>query len=104
MLRHIAERKLNFPANIDCLLCEQEVAADDVSAADAVLAAFTQRTELLAEAKDLEAKLETDKTDTTQKRMEAVYTELDAIGAAAAEGKARRILAVRHHGHTRAAP
>jgi ATP-binding cassette subfamily F protein 1 len=32
LLRHIAERKINYPSNIDSLLCEQEVEASDMGA------------------------------------------------------------------------
>ena len=53
LLNHIAERKLAIPPNIDVLLCEQEVTADDTSAIDAVLKADTKRLRLLEE----EAKL-----------------------------------------------
>ncbi|KAL7986318.1 hypothetical protein Chor_011484 [Crotalus horridus] len=57
LLKHIANRALSIPPNIDVLLCEQEVIADETPA------------------------------------VQAVYEELRATGAAAAEAKARRILA-----------
>ena len=53
LLKHIADRKLAIPPNIDVLLCEQEVMADDTPAIDAVLKADTKRLQLLEE----EAKL-----------------------------------------------
>ena len=53
LLKHIADRKLAIPPNIDVLLCEQEVMADETPAIDAVLKADTKRLQLLEE----EAKL-----------------------------------------------
>ena len=53
LLNHIAERKLSIPPNIDVLLCEQEVKADDTPAFDAVLSADTKRLALLEEEKQL---------------------------------------------------
>ena len=53
LLKHIADRKLAIPPNIDVLLCEQEVMADDTPAIEAVLKADTKRLHLLEE----EAKL-----------------------------------------------
>lgn len=53
LLKHISDRKLAIPPNIDVLLCEQEVMADDTPAIDAVLKADTKRLQLLEE----EAKL-----------------------------------------------
>lgn len=84
LLRHIGSRALQIPPNIDVLYCEQEVIADDRSALETVLSADFRRTELLAELKELEAKLEKggkgkgkDVTD----RLNTVYEELRAIGA-----------------------
>ena len=54
LLRHIGNRALQIPPNIDVLYCEQEVQADDRSALDTVLSADVRRTELLAEKDDLE--------------------------------------------------
>ena len=94
LLKHIAERKLKFPPNIDALLCEQEVKANDMSAVEAVLSADTRRTELLAKEKDLMTKLEKGKGgEKTAKELEEVYAEMRAAGVAAAEAKARKILA-----------
>eukprot|EP00730_Choanoeca_flexa_P006335 TRINITY_DN12137_c0_g1_i5.p1 TRINITY_DN12137_c0_g1~~TRINITY_DN12137_c0_g1_i5.p1 ORF type:complete len:859 (+),score=338.47 TRINITY_DN12137_c0_g1_i5:54-2630(+) len=93
LLKHIAERKLRFPANIDCLLCEQEVAANDLPAVEAVLSSDTRRTELLALEKEINTKLEAGEgSDELTKQLDEVYSELEAIGAAAAEARARRIL------------
>uniref|UniRef100_UPI0037E9B5AB ATP-binding cassette sub-family F member 1 isoform X2 n=1 Tax=Semicossyphus pulcher TaxID=241346 RepID=UPI0037E9B5AB len=92
LLKHIANRALSIPPNIDVLLCEQEVVADDTPAVQAVLKADTRRLKLLEEEKRLQARLEKGE-DCVAERLEKVYEELRAIGAAAAEPKARRILA-----------
>ncbi|KAM4631228.1 ATP-binding cassette sub-family F member 1 isoform 2-T2 [Polymixia lowei] len=92
LLKHIANRALSIPPNIDVLLCEQEVVADDTPAVQAVLKADTRRLKLLEEEKQLQALLEKGE-DSAGERLEKVYEELRAIGAAAAEAKARRILA-----------
>ncbi|XP_038141824.1 ATP-binding cassette sub-family F member 1 [Cyprinodon tularosa] len=92
LLKHIANRALSIPPNIDVLLCEQEVVADDTPAVQAVLKADTRRLKLLEEEKQLQARLEKGE-DSVAQRLEKVYEELRVIGAAAAEAKARRILA-----------
>ncbi|KAL4629641.1 hypothetical protein GN956_G17057 [Arapaima gigas] len=92
LLKHIANRALSIPPNIDVLLCEQEVVADDTPAVDAVLKADTRRLKLLEEERQLQCLLEKGEDSVTE-RLEKVYEELRAIGAAAAEAKARRILA-----------
>ncbi|TNN45546.1 ATP-binding cassette sub-family F member 1 [Liparis tanakae] len=92
LLKHIANRALSIPPNIDVLLCEQEVVADDTPAVQAVLKADTRRLKLLEEERQLQARLEKGE-DSVAERLEKVYEELRAIGAAAAEPKARRILA-----------
>uniref|UniRef100_A0A671DXC3 ATP-binding cassette sub-family F member 1 n=1 Tax=Rhinolophus ferrumequinum TaxID=59479 RepID=A0A671DXC3_RHIFE len=92
LLKHIANRALSIPPNIDVLLCEQEVVADETPAVQAVLRADTKRVKLLEEERQLQGQLEQG-DDTAAERLEKVYEELRAIGAAAAEAKARRILA-----------
>ncbi|KAM4549649.1 ATP-binding cassette sub-family F member 1 [Fundulus diaphanus] len=92
LLKHIANRALSIPPNIDVLLCEQEVVADDTPAVQAVLKADTRRLKLLEEEKMLQARLEKGE-DSVAQRLDKVYEELRVIGAAAAEAKARRILA-----------
>ncbi|KAM6958808.1 ATP-binding cassette sub-family F member 1 [Aplochiton taeniatus] len=92
LLKHIANRALSIPPNIDVLLCEQEVIADDTPAVQAVLKADTRRLRLLEEERQLQALLEKGE-DSVGERLEKVYEELRIIGAAAAEAKARRILA-----------
>lgn len=49
LLKHIANRSLKIPTNIDLLLCEQEVIADNTKAIDVVLLADKKRSKLLEE-------------------------------------------------------
>jgi ATP-binding cassette subfamily F protein 1 len=91
LLKHIANRSLNIPTNIDLLLCEQEVQADDTPAIQVVLMADKRRLELIEEEKTLLAIKNPSKTEL--KRLNEVYEEMNAIKIDAAEGKARRILA-----------
>eukprot|EP00088_Acartia_fossae_P045357 TRINITY_DN4881_c0_g1_i4.p1 TRINITY_DN4881_c0_g1~~TRINITY_DN4881_c0_g1_i4.p1 ORF type:complete len:768 (-),score=268.27 TRINITY_DN4881_c0_g1_i4:2-2305(-) len=91
LLRHIGNRALQIPPNIDVLYCEQEVVADERTALQTVLEADEKRTELLNKAAELEKKQEKGK-DVADDLTE-VYDELRAIGADQAEPKARRILA-----------
>ncbi|KAM4641095.1 ATP-binding cassette sub-family F member 1 [Discoglossus pictus] len=92
LLKHIANKALNIPPNIDVLLCEQEVVADETPAVQAVLKADTKRIKLLEQEKKLQSRLEKG-DDSAAERLEKVYEELRATGAASAEAKARRILA-----------
>uniref|UniRef100_A0A182W996 ATP-binding cassette sub-family F member 1 n=1 Tax=Anopheles minimus TaxID=112268 RepID=A0A182W996_9DIPT len=92
LLRHIANRAFAIPPNIDVLLCEQEVVADETSAVDTVLKADVKRTALLKECKELEDAVESGKIE-LQDKLQEVYNELKAIGADSAEPRARRILA-----------
>merc|ERR1719242_1565142 len=91
LLRHIGNRALQIPPNIDVLYCEQEVGADERSAIETVLMADVKRTELLKEESELE-KAQNKGKDVTE-RLNEVYDELRAIGADQAEPKARRLLA-----------
>nr|AHK05660.1 ATP-binding cassette transporter sub-family F member 1 [Tigriopus japonicus] len=91
LLRHIGNRALQIPPNIDVLYCEQEVMADDRSALETVLAADVKRTELMKTCADLEKQQDKGKDVTDQ--LTEVYDELRAIGADQAEPKARRLLA-----------
>ncbi|KAL1481467.1 hypothetical protein MTO96_002407 [Rhipicephalus appendiculatus] len=92
LLKHIANRSLNIPPNIDVLLCEQEVVADDTPAVEVVLKADVKRTELLEEQKKLEDDAARGNLK-NQDRLTEVYEELQLIGADSAEARARRILA-----------
>ena len=91
LLRHIGNRALQIPPNIDVLYCEQEVGADERSALKTVLDADVKRTELMAEAEKLEKEQEKGKQVADQ--LSDVYDELRAIGADQAEPRARRLLA-----------
>eukprot|EP00094_Tigriopus_californicus_P009847 TCALIF_09494-PA protein Name:"Similar to Abcf1 ATP-binding cassette sub-family F member 1 (Rattus norvegicus)" AED:0.12 eAED:0.12 QI:0/0/0/0.85/1/1/7/0/779 len=91
LLRHIGNRALQIPPNIDVLYCEQEVMADERSALETVLSADVKRTELMKTCDDLEKQQEKGKDVTDQ--LTEVYDELRAIGADQAEPKARRLLA-----------
>ncbi|GAB1597945.1 ATP-binding cassette sub-family F member 1-like [Argonauta hians] len=91
LLKHIAERALNIPSNIDILYCEQEVVADSTKSIDAVIKSDTKRTALLEEEKKILDRGCNNDDDVD--RLKAIYEELKAIGADAAEAKARRILA-----------
>lgn len=93
LLKHIANRELAIPPNIDVLLCEQEVQADEKSALEVLLLSDKKRIELLEEQKRLESQLETSNDDELQNKLRHVYDELKAINADGAEPKARRILA-----------
>nr|QUF59462.1 ATP-binding cassette transporter Abcf1 [Brachionus angularis] len=91
LLKHIASRSLRIPTNIDLLLCEQEVQADDTTALQSVLNADKRRLALLDEEKQITSKSE--QTKEQLKRLNQIYEELNAMKADAAESKARRILA-----------
>ncbi len=93
LLKHIANRQLAIPPNIDVLLCEQEVQADEKNALEILLISDKKRWNLLEEQKRLEAQLETSKEPDLQDKLRHVYDELQAINADAAEPKAKRILA-----------
>ncbi|CAF4361098.1 unnamed protein product, partial [Rotaria sp. Silwood2] len=93
LLKHIANRQLAIPPNIDVLICEQEVQADEKSALEILLMADKKRLSLLEEQKRLESQLETSNDTDLQNKLRHVYDELKAINADAAEPKARRILA-----------
>ncbi len=93
LLKHIANRQLAIPPNIDVLLCEQEVQADEKTALEILLISDKKRLSLIEEQKRLESQLETSSDNDLQDKLRHVYDELKAINADAAEPKARRILA-----------
>jgi ATP-binding cassette subfamily F protein 1 len=110
LLRHIAEKRpLHLTDDLDVLLCEQEVMADETPAYLVVLQSDKKRVALEEELKRLENEL-ADKSPAAdddeeeededgkpkllvQDRINEIYEELRAIGADSAEGRARRILA-----------
>ena len=69
LLRHIQSRSLQIPPNIDVLLCEQEVVADETSAVNSVLKSDKKRLALLEEEKRL---LEHDDSDAGHERLKEV--------------------------------
>ncbi len=88
LLKHIADKRgLRLPLELDILLCEQEVVADETPAVKVVLKSDKKREALLAE---LEEKINDDKASD---RVNEIYEELNAIGSDSAEARARRILA-----------
>lgn len=90
LLRHIADKKaMGLPENLDVLLCEQEVVADDTPAVQAVMKADKRLVRLEEELK----KLEETEDDAGADRLNAINEELAQLGADKAEPKARRILA-----------
>ncbi|XP_033119145.1 ATP-binding cassette sub-family F member 1-like [Anneissia japonica] len=91
LLSHIAKRSLAIPPNIDVLLCEQDVQADDTPAFEAVLNSDKKRLALIEEEKKLLAESEAG-NNTNSERLKQVYEEMIAIGADSAESRARRIL------------
>ena len=78
LLKHIADRKLAIPPNIDVLLCEQEVTADDTPAFDAVLKADTKRLRLLEEEAKLVAESEAG-DDSGTERLKEVRVHMEYL-------------------------
>ncbi|KAF7489921.1 ATP-binding cassette sub-family F member 1 [Sarcoptes scabiei] len=90
LMRHIADKRaLRLPLELDILLCEQEVIADDTPAVQVVLKSDKKREALLEELEKLTKENDLKKTD----RINEIYEELQAIGSDSAEARARRILA-----------
>ena len=93
LLKMIASKDLILPPRVDFLYVEQEVVADNTPAVDAVLKADKVRWNLLEEEKALTEAIDAgDENPKKVARLQAVYDELEAIGAASAEAKARKIL------------
>ena len=92
MLRHIVTRKLQIPSNIDVLLCEQDVVADETTALNVVLKADVKMTELLLKVEKLKINVEENASNESIDELNAAYEELNAMGSSASESKARRML------------
>ena len=89
----IASGDLVIPPRIDFLYVEQEVEADDTPAVEAVLKADKKRWDLLEEEKTLTEAVDAGREDeATIDRLQQVFEELNQMGAASSEAKARRIL------------
>eukprot|EP01082_Thalassiosira_pseudonana_P006373 g5807.t1 g5807 contig20:201797-205339(+) len=93
LLKMISSRDLVLPPRVDFLYVEQEVQADNTPAVDAVLKADKVRWNLLEEEKTLTEAIDNGDEDPKKfTRLQEVLDELNTIGAASAEAKARRIL------------
>jgi len=92
VLKMISEKQLIIPSHISVLHVEQEVVGDDTLALDSVLESDTVRCSLLAEEKELNAKISQGDTEASG-RLSEVYVELEAIDSAKAPARAAVILA-----------
>lgn len=92
LLRHIFSRELQIPSNIDMLLCEQDVIADDITAIEVVLESDVKMMSSSSKVEDLILETETDKSNETIDKLNEAYEELNAMGFYASESKAKRIL------------
>ncbi|CAH2064135.1 unnamed protein product [Thlaspi arvense] len=105
LLKLLAWRKIPVPKNIDVLLVEQEVVADEKRALDAVVSANEELVKLREEVRALEAAAqqnsssgadgengEGEDADSGEKLSE-LYERLQILGSDAAEGQAAKILA-----------
>ncbi|CBZ29828.1 putative ATP-binding cassette protein [Leishmania mexicana MHOM/GT/2001/U1103] len=92
ILRLLASRELPVQSNLDLLLVEQEqeFTASELSAVDAVLQSHKKQKACADEAKALGAKAELSEAE--MERLHFLEEELDIMGAAQADARARRIL------------
>lgn len=88
----ISSGELKVPPRVDYLYVEQEVLADDTRAVDAVLKADKERWELVQEEKSILEALDKKADEAKDVRLGEIHARLESINAAAAEGRARRIL------------
>lgn len=98
LLRLMAMGQLPIPPSMDYLLVEQEIQGDDTPAFEAVLQADKKRSSLLKKEAKLMALMDDEATDVAEfevaaKDLEDVYQEMEALGVASAEARARKILA-----------
>eukprot|EP01026_Neomeris_dumetosa_P069397 TRINITY_DN6861_c0_g1_i4.p1 TRINITY_DN6861_c0_g1~~TRINITY_DN6861_c0_g1_i4.p1 ORF type:complete len:740 (-),score=178.24 TRINITY_DN6861_c0_g1_i4:265-2484(-) len=97
LLRLLAQRRLPVPENIDVLLVEQEVVADERSALQAVVEADVQLMELRDQEKHLNEMINSDETEEEEKnelsaQLNQVYEEIEKISGSSAEARASKIL------------
>ena len=105
LLRLIHMKRLKIPPTIDFLMVEQEIEGSDIPAIEAVLAADTKRSALMAKEqallKELDARADDDDEDDEDSLavgekllvdLEIVANDLENIDAASAEPRARAIL------------
>ena len=86
LMRHIAKREVDFNPNLTILHVEQEIRGDDTTVFESVLAADTERTQLLAEEKRLV------ENNPGSALLPSIYSRLEAIGAYTAESRVHSIL------------
>ena len=72
-MRHIANREVEFNSNLSILHVEQEIKGDDTTVFESVLAADTERTQLLAEEKRLV------ETNPGSQLLQSIYSRLAEI-------------------------
>lgn len=103
LLRMIARRQVPVPEQLDVLLVEQEVAGDDRTALEAVVAADARLMSLRAEEAEILKRGEEEEeggggdagdndADADGERLAEIYDEIEALGGAGAEAKASKIL------------
>ncbi|KAK3860899.1 hypothetical protein Pcinc_033079 [Petrolisthes cinctipes] len=96
LLRMIAGRVLRVPSHISILYVEQEVTGDDTIALDSVLECDTVRASLIAQEKQIQARIAQGDTggpdENLVEQLSNVYSELQAIEADKAPAKASVIL------------
>ncbi|VVA90844.1 unnamed protein product [Arabis nemorensis] len=89
LLKLLAWRKIPVPKNIDLLLVEQEVVADETSALNAVVSANEELVKLRQEAEVLQ----NSSSDDSGEKLGELYERLHILGSDAAEAQASKILA-----------
>jgi ATP-binding cassette subfamily F protein 3 len=90
LLRHISEYELEgVPKNLHILHVEQEIAGDDRTALETVLAADQERTLLL----NMEKRLLEDGSSDAAEKLKTVYERMAELDVDSSEGRAAQILA-----------
>lgn len=98
LLKLLAWRKIPVPKNIDVLLVEQEVVADDRTALEAVVSANEELVKIRKEVADLQNSASAEEKDSYDDDVEGeklteLYEKLQLMGSDAAEAQASKILA-----------
>ncbi|CAI9111325.1 OLC1v1011527C1 [Oldenlandia corymbosa var. corymbosa] len=96
LLKLLAWRKIPVPKNIDVLLVEQEVVADDRTALEAVVSANEELVQLRQEVASLQntsSSSADDLDDDAGEKLAELYEKLELLGSDAAESQASKILA-----------
>lgn len=97
LIKHIAERKIDIPAELDLLYVEQEVPSTELSVLETVLSANKERTKLIRKRDKLLKKIESEDTkDDDQiiltEQLTKMEDELIAIGSDKDESQVKAIL------------